>query len=149
TSGWPSELSDVRSTGVLRDSSYIDYFLFSRLLETPLPPLAVGRPAWDNHLLYLVRSQRAPLVDATRSITVVHQNHDYVAGRGVTTDNTKGAEVERNRALVGGRALTLLDATHEFVDGRVHVLFRAANVRRRLRTEQLLHPAAGKLLRPV
>jgi hypothetical protein len=55
----------------------IDYFAFSRGLYPAMPPLAIGRFWWDNWLLWKARSLGAKVVDASKAVLVVHQNHDY------------------------------------------------------------------------
>ena len=63
--------------GKLQIARSIDYFAFSRGLYPAMPPLAIGRFWWDNWLLWKARSLGAKVVDASRSVLVVHQNHDY------------------------------------------------------------------------
>ena len=55
----------------------IDYFAFSRGLYPAMPPLAIGRFWWDNWLLWKARALSAAVVDATREVLIIHQNHDY------------------------------------------------------------------------
>ena len=55
----------------------IDYFAFSRGLYPAMPPLAIGRFWWDNWLLWKACSLGAKVVDASKAVLVVHQNHDY------------------------------------------------------------------------
>jgi hypothetical protein len=68
----------VEELGRLASPDAIDYFVFDR--EGPLadlPRFAVGRPGWDNWMIYRARSLGIPVVDATRSITAIHQQHGY------------------------------------------------------------------------
>jgi hypothetical protein len=55
----------------------IDYFAFSRGLYPSMPALAIGRFWWDNWLLWKARSAGAKVVDASKAVMVIHQNHDY------------------------------------------------------------------------
>ncbi len=56
----------------------IDYFVFSRgLYYRRIPPFLVGRPCWDNWLIWKARSSGDPVVDASPVVIAVHQNHDY------------------------------------------------------------------------
>jgi hypothetical protein len=76
--GWATTLQQrARSEGKLQIARSIDYFGFSRGLYPAMPPLAIGRFWWDNWLLWKARSLRAAVVDATREVLIVHQNHDY------------------------------------------------------------------------
>ncbi|MGO9123528.1 MAG: hypothetical protein ACLP6G_01430 [Terriglobales bacterium] len=77
-SDWAAQLRDrARREGRLQIARSIDYFAFSRGLYPPMPPLAIGRFWWDNWLLWKARSLQAKVVDATKAVLVVHQNHDY------------------------------------------------------------------------
>jgi hypothetical protein len=76
--GWASRLRDrARRDGILQIARSIDYFAFSRGLYPSIPPLAVGRFWWDNWLLWKARAVQACVVDASRTVLAVHQNHDY------------------------------------------------------------------------
>jgi len=63
--------------GKLQIARSIDYFAFSRGLYPAMPPLAIGRFWWDNWLLWKARSLGAKVVDASKAVLVLHQNHDY------------------------------------------------------------------------
>lgn len=112
---WESQLrSDIQMKGTLHGTTGIDYFIFPRGIYRDIPPFAIGRTAWDNWLVYKARSLGLPVIDATKVITAVHQNHDYsphIMGEAAVW---KGPEAERNRELLGGdyHAFGLVDATH-------------------------------------
>ncbi|HEY6338122.1 MAG TPA: hypothetical protein VIW68_06480 [Candidatus Sulfotelmatobacter sp.] len=75
---WAAQLKEfARARGRLQIARNIDYFAFSRGLYPAMPPLAIGRFWWDNWLLWKARSLPAPVVDATKVVTAIHQNHDY------------------------------------------------------------------------
>jgi hypothetical protein len=77
-SDWVTEVrSRARREGKLQIARSIDYFAFSRGLYPSIPALAIGRFWWDNWLLWKARSLHAQVVDATRAVLVIHQNHDY------------------------------------------------------------------------
>ena len=77
-SDWVTEVrSRARSEGKLQIARSIDYFAFSRGLYPSIPALAIGRFWWDNWLLWKARALHAQVVDATRAVLVIHQNHDY------------------------------------------------------------------------
>jgi hypothetical protein len=63
--------------GKLQIARSIDYFAFSRGLYPAMPALAIGRFWWDNWLLWKARSLDAKVIDASKAVTVIHQNHDY------------------------------------------------------------------------
>jgi hypothetical protein len=77
-SDWaPAVREHARRDGVLQIARSIDYFAFSRGLYPAMPPLAIGRFWWDNWLLWKARAVGATVVDASRAVLAVHQNHDY------------------------------------------------------------------------
>jgi hypothetical protein len=77
-SDWVTEVSSrARHEGKLQIARSIDYFAFSRGLYPSIPALAIGRFWWDNWLLWKARALHAQVVDATRAVLVIHQNHDY------------------------------------------------------------------------
>jgi len=104
--GWEDCLRrDVAARGTLHGKSGIDFFAFPRTLPVRLPPLAIGRVGWDSWLIYATRSAGIPLVDATRIVCIVHQNH-------AAAYDPAGREADENRASAGGyyRMGTIRDA---------------------------------------
>ncbi len=78
SNGWDKILANrARQEGKLQIARSIDYFAFSRGLYAAMPPLAIGRFWWDNWLLWKARSLEAKVVDASKTVLAVHQNHDY------------------------------------------------------------------------
>ena len=78
TPDWEEQLrNQVKKFATLAGAYSIDFFVFPRGLLGEIPPFAIGRPLWDNWMLYRARSLLVPLVDATPVVTAVHQNHDY------------------------------------------------------------------------
>jgi hypothetical protein len=137
---------DRRST-TDRGPLAMDFFVFRRGTLGRLPPFAVGRPAWDNWMIYRARSRRIPVVDATQSALVVHQSHGYdhvPQGTGDALMPWNGPEGELNAALmrrsrlridVYTRKFNLGDATHLLTPARVVTAPRMAGVRGRMRAE--------------
>jgi hypothetical protein len=104
----------ARERGRLRPPQWIDYFVFPRdLLHAQVPDFAVGRPGYDNWLLWKVRSMGIPVVDATEVVLAIHQNHDYSHHQGGEDTFWHGAEAQQNFSLLGkGQFATLDNATH-------------------------------------
>ena len=88
--------------GKLHSKGGIDYFVFSRGLYDDVPPFAIGRRGWDNWLIYKARSLKVPVIDATKAITAIHQNHDYSHHPGGKAGVWEGPEAKRNLELVRG-----------------------------------------------
>jgi hypothetical protein len=112
---WGKRLRSIaRESGKLRPPQWIDLFVFPRgMLRDQVPPFANGRPGYDNWLLWKVRSMGVPVVDATRVVLAIHQNHDYSHHPGGQTGLWKDVEARQNYALLGkGHFATIDNATH-------------------------------------
>jgi hypothetical protein len=114
-SDWEQRLKTlVVRRGKLYPHFGIDYFVFPKGVWGGIPPFAIGRPGWDNWMLYRARSLNLPIIDLTQTTTVVHQNHDYSHHPGGRVGAMKGEESKRNRELAGEGPLvySLLDAQY-------------------------------------
>ena len=113
---WEDEITQLaRRTNRQRPPQWIDYFVFSRgLYGDSIPPFVIGRPGWDNWLVWFAGGSGARVVDASRVVTAVHQNHDYSHHPDGETGVWQGEEAQRNYALLekGRRYATMADATH-------------------------------------
>lgn len=91
-----------------------DYFIFRRGTLGSIPPFAVGRPYWDNWMMYTARRRGWPLIDATPVIHAIHQNHDYGHVPSAASGRWEGPEGDANLEVAGGYKIvfTLADATH-------------------------------------
>jgi hypothetical protein len=112
--GWDESIrSRALRANVQQPGNFIDYFVYSRGLCDGLLPLAIGRYSWDNYLLWRARSQGAELVDVSKVVVAIHQNHDHShlpKGPGAAR---QGPELKRNRRMVGAwwHLYTIEDAT--------------------------------------
>jgi hypothetical protein len=79
----------------------MDYFVFPRGQYNNFPPFAVGRPAWDNWMVYDARHRNIPVIDATKVVLCVHQNHDYSHLKNINNRFGSGPEAENNMYLAG------------------------------------------------
>jgi len=120
----PEWAQKLRTTALLhgrqRPSQWIDYFAFSRgLYSGCVPRFFIGRPGWDNWLVWHARASGAAVVDASPAVVAVHQNHDY----GYHPDGEQGVwhgpEAQQNYALLHGlrHYASLENATHILADG--------------------------------
>ncbi len=120
SAGWEDRLRwAVREQGVLHRPAGSDFFLFPRTCYPQLPAFAIGRAGWDNWMIYKARKERWPVIDATPSITLVHQNHDYRHLPGGEPHYSM-PESDENIRLAGGEAAiryTVTDATHILAGG--------------------------------
>jgi hypothetical protein len=110
-----------------RPPQWIDYFLFSRgLYYKNIPPFVIGRPGWDNWLVWHARRSGARVVDATALVQAVHQNHDYSYHPEGEAGVWHGEEAQQNYALLrGGRCFaTMENATHRLTPGGLEANYR-------------------------
>ena len=84
----------------------------------------IGRPGWDNWLLWYPMSIKVPVVEASGAVVAVHQNHDY----GYHPEGEKGVwegeEARENYRLHAGKFRTLDDATYVLRDGELRRNYR-------------------------
>lgn len=113
-----------------------DYFVFPRELFRNTPPFAIGRPGYDNWLLWMALHSGIPLVDVTTEVLAIHQNH---APRPTASHVPITLESERNRALAGAWpcSYVLADASHYLEKDRIQRRFRAALTNRMLMLKRL------------
>lgn len=111
---WQKGIRDLAlQTDKQRTPDWIDYFVFSRGLFADLPSLVVGRVFWDNWTVWKALEMRKPVVDASRAVLAVHQNHDYGHHSQGKHGVWYGEEAGANYELAGGwkHLRTIADAT--------------------------------------
>jgi hypothetical protein len=94
-------------------ADWIDYFVFSRgLYGADMPPFVL-RVFWDNWLVWKALDTGKPVIDASRSVLAVHQNHDYSYHPQGKAGIWSGEEAGVNGQLAGGwrHLRTIADAT--------------------------------------
>src|ERR1700687_195643 len=94
-------------------AEWIDYFAFSRGLYGPDMPPFVLRVFWDNWLVWKALDSGKPVIDASRAVMAVHQNHDYSYHPQGKAGIWSGEEAGLNGQLAGGwrHLRTIADAT--------------------------------------
>lgn len=101
---WQQKFMDYASAhGYLESAGAIDYFVFQRGINWEYPAFAIGRGAYDGWFLYTASRRRIPIIDASRLVTVYHQQHDSAplrSGKMRLTDK----EWRRNQKLRGSFA---------------------------------------------
>ena len=128
----------------------MDYFVFSPGAIKKMPSFAVGRPGWDNWVIYQALLTGIPVIDATQAVTAVHQQHSYGHVPERKGDKWEGPEAEENRRLMGpadlgesGRSFNLEDATWALTpEGLGRRKWTRERRRRFIATLPILHPAA-------
>ncbi len=138
---WEEKLrSQVKKFATLAGASAIDFFVFPRGLLGEIPPFAIGRPLWDNWMLYRARALSVPLIDATPVVMAVHQNHDY--SHHPHGGLWKGDEQLANAKLAGSaaHAYSLFDATHLLTPQKLRLAYDLDHLVRHCETLPMWYP---------
>ena len=118
-----------------------DFFAFPRGLWRTIPPLGLGRGAWDPWMIFEARRLGAAVVDASSAVMAIHQIHDQSTyGNGLRRWRR---EVNRNWEIVGKEAVRfcLWDATHRLTPEGLTRARGARYLIRRIDTFSVLHPS--------
>ena len=107
-------INQVKEEGSLHRMSGMDYWIFRRDSQLNPPSFVVGRTGFDGWLIKNARYNKVPVIDATESITIIHQNHDYPQQR----NDYYFIEKERNFKLGGSywSVFSLWDADYLLVE---------------------------------
>ncbi len=98
--------------GYWRGDVAIDLFLFTRNALRRIPPFAVGRSAYDNYLIGHGKEVTGTLINGTRGIGAIHQDHDYRPFKNFY-HVVSLPEAEKNKKIAGGYCrCSLKMATH-------------------------------------
>ncbi len=88
--------------GELQPAYAIDFFVFPREQLRSFPPFIIGRPCWDNWLVYHTRLKGVPLIDVTEYAPALHQRHDYAHVPAAAKNHWEGSpEALINQQLAG------------------------------------------------
>jgi len=118
---WESDLEEqALINGNLHRPAGSDYFIYPRSLFVDMPDFAIGRAGWDNWMIYKAIRNQWHVIDATPSLMIIHQNHDYSH----LPDGKPHYDLEETRinAALGGGHVNMymtLDTNYELVDGKI------------------------------
>lgn len=146
---WVDRLrSTVHHQGVLHRPAGSDYFLFPAACYTDIPAFTIGRAGWDNWMIYKARKEGWAVIDATPSVMIVHQNHDY-SHLPDGKPHYHHPETDENIRLAGGLVVTrftLLDANQRIENGKItHQVMDSARLWRRIEAWPLLALGSTRL----
>lgn len=118
---WDEKIkNECQKIGNLHPRGGSDYFIYPRICFETLPEFAVGRAGWDNWMFYQSRKEKWACIDATNSIQIIHQNHDYSHLPGGQS-HYRLPETNENVRLAGGRRtiFSLMDVNYEIKDRKI------------------------------
>jgi len=108
-------LEQTLKNGIQKPCNWIDYFVFNKgLYLDKLLPFLIGRPSWDNWLIWKARNLNVPVVDFSKVVIALHQNHDYSYHKDGEKGVWFGEESQYNRELLGhwSHFHTIKNSTH-------------------------------------
>ena len=143
---WVSDLGKhIQRQGKRHQPSGSDYFICPRGCFTDIPEFTIGRSGWDNWMIYHAFQLHMAAIDASQSITVIHQNHDYSHLPGGKPPY-KLEDTERNLVLAGGRShrYLILDTRVQLINGELRKP-KMSLARALRRVEVALYPDQGDL----
>jgi hypothetical protein len=74
--GWDDTVRSLAENDGDLHVAATDFFVFTQpVFDIEFPPFALGRYWWDPWLMWIARERNYPVIDATRAITVIHQQH--------------------------------------------------------------------------
>lgn len=89
----------VWKRGILAPETAKDYFVFPKHLFSEMPEFAIGRGYWDNWMVNRALEKNYPVIDGSKIIFAVHQNHSYSHVRGGKMEAHLGKEAEINQKI--------------------------------------------------
>ena len=113
--GWESEFDkDLAARGRRHPAGGSDYFVYPRDIFTSIPPFAIGRSGWDNWMFYEARVKGWKLINCSKAINIIHQDHDYAHLPNGLPHYRQPESAENVKAAGGKRTIfTQLDCDHE------------------------------------
>jgi hypothetical protein len=92
--------SFARTHGKIHPPGGSDYFVFYKNSLERLPDFVVGRPGWDNWMIYSALNNGLAVVDISQCTLAIHQNHDYAHIPNGDKKTYHGPEAEMNLKLL-------------------------------------------------
>lgn len=113
--GWEDAFNqDLAARGRRHPAGGSDYFIYPRDIFTSIPPFAIGRSGWDNWMFYEARLKGWKLINCSKAINIIHQDHDYAHLPNGLPHYRQPESAENVKAAGGKRTIfTLLDCNYE------------------------------------
>jgi len=158
---WETKIKEyIKLKGSLQPPIGADYFVFKKNEAlSDIPPFAVGRPLWDNWFIYNARKNKYKVIDASKAILALHQNHgyghlqsDYCTKKGKSIwECPEGPEVDRQKEIMNGQEkfFSLSDATHILTENRLKRAIDYQHLRRQFNTLSVFYPHLKPLIKYV
>ena len=111
-------LKRIADEKVLPKAGSSDYFVYPKNISFPMPPFAVGKLYWDKWLFFSAKQKSIPIIDATLSITAIHQQHYFKKTDHGYGEKYLGKEAIFNKNLMPAytAGMTIIDADYYIVN---------------------------------
>ncbi len=135
---WEKEFdADLAARGRRHPAGGSDYFVYPRNVFTSIPAFAIGRSGWDNWMFYEARLKGWKLINCSKAINIIHQDHDYAHLPNGLPHYRQPESAENVKAAGGKRTIfTLLDCNYE-LDEAGNILRPAMNKKKVLREMEI------------
>jgi len=115
---WETNIkNEIKKRGILHSPAGIDYFIFRKESFQNMPEFTIGRVYWDNWMIYEARRRKMITIDATETITAIHQNHHHLyLNKGA--QRKENPEAKKNLALTKGKpySFTIEDTNYRLTE---------------------------------
>lgn len=141
-SSWEADLREQMAVhGELHGPEGIDYFVFTRGLWPDIPPMVIGRIAYDNWLIYRARALGVDVIDGTQAIGAIHQKHAYQKNHFYRRRQSPEALKQVRLAGSNDRLFKITDANWMLtVKGLVRPPLTVRRLKRMTQTGPVLYP---------
>ena len=121
--GWEKAFDeDLKARGRRHPAGGSDYFIYPREIFAEIPAFAIGRSGWDNWMFYEARVKGWKLINCSKTINIIHQDHDYAHLPNGLPHYRQPESAENVKAAGGNRTIfTLRDCDYELDEnGNLH-----------------------------
>ncbi len=127
--------------------SGIDYFIFKKKTFENLPDFVVGRPGYDNWIVWNARRRWIPVIDLSNEIKVFHQNHHFKF-HNLKKDPKIFMEEDglKNMEIIGKNVLNILDANYLLIKNKIIKNLKIEFKNRNLGKLQIIYPECAYIL---
>lgn len=115
---WADVEAAVKAHGRPHGHTAMDLWVYPRSQDLRAPPFPIGRCATDGWMVYQMRKEKIPVIDATSELLIVHQFHSRPAKRSLLFYQEQ-IECMRLVDRPAENLMSLLDADWVFADGRI------------------------------
>ncbi len=142
---WDEQLHQLaEDEGETLGPTGMDYFCFRPVPELiNIAKFLIGRYVWDTWLLYNARRNGIPLIDASTSVLILHQDHDYKHMKTQKERPWLGEEADYNRSLCDlawEEYFEMHDATHVLTPSGLHAALEWKYLSNRFRRLAVWYP---------